>query len=208
MSEACQRSTVRSSLLLVMVGLVAVGCMSTPQRQGGGNNTGGEGPEEPTPDAAPPKPKPDAKQTDPTPTPDAMVMVTPDVGAPPAVDAKPATPDTAPIPADTGPAAVTFTELYMTIFGTPAAMPSSCAGAACHNPGTKDMVNMADKAKAYASLTRAGGPVIKGNPTGSKLFMRLNSTNVMQRMPLGKPALSKDLIEKVRAWIAAGANND
>ena len=188
-----------------MVGLAAAGCMSTPQRQGS-NNTGGEGPEEPMVDAAPPKPKPDAKQTDPTP--DAMVMVTPDVGAPPAVDAKAATPDTATAPADTGPAAVTFTELYMTIFGTPMAMPSSCAGAACHNPGVKDMVNMADKAKAYASLTRAGGPVIKGNPTGSKLFMRLNSTNVMQRMPLGKGPLPKETIDKVRAWIAAGANND
>jgi hypothetical protein len=70
------------------------------------------------------------------------------------------------------------------------------------------MVNMSDKAKAYASLTRAGGPVVKGNPTTSKLITRLNSTNAMQRMPLGKPALSKEVIDKVRAWIAAGANND
>jgi hypothetical protein len=145
----------------------------------------------------------DAKQTESTPD----AMVTPaDAGGSAPADAKPAAGDSAPV--DTGPAAVTFTELWMTVFGTPMATTSSCAGAACHNPGTKDMVNMADKAKAYASLTRAGGPVVKGNPTTSKLIIRLNSTNVMQRMPLGKPPLSKDVIDKVRAWIAAGAKND
>jgi hypothetical protein len=146
----------------------------------------------------------DAKQEEP-PKPDALAPA-PDLASPPA-DAKAPT-DSAPMTADTGPAAVTFTELWMTVFGTPMTQPSSCAGAACHNPGTKDNVNFADKAKAYASLTRAGGPVSKGNPAGSKLVMRLSSTNVMQRMPLGKPALSKDLVDKVRAWIAAGANND
>jgi hypothetical protein len=206
MSEACQRSTFRLFSCLFVVGLAA-GCMGTPKRSID-NNTGGEGPEEPgEPDAAAPKPKPmDAKMADPIP--DAMATATPDVAPAPA-DAKPATSDTGPAAtADTGPAAVTFTELWTTVFGTPMGQAQSCAGAACHNPGVKDMVSFADKAKAYASLTRAGGPVVKGNPTGSKLIMRMVSTNVMQRMPLGKGPLPKETVDKVRAWIAAGANND
>jgi hypothetical protein len=208
MAELRQRTTGPLFSFLVMVGLVMAGCMGVPQRPRTGG-TGGEGPEDPgdTPDAAVAK-KPDAKPTIPSTTemPDADQRIDPkpDAGAP---DGK-AAGDVGSAPGDGGAAAVTFTELWMTVFGTPAMQPSSCAGAACHNPGVKDNVNLSSKAMAYATLTRNRGPVVKGDPAMSKLMTRLTSTSVMQRMPLGKPALSKELIDKVRAWIAAGANND
>jgi hypothetical protein len=205
MAEACQRTTGRHVSWLVMVGLVVAGCMGAPKRAINGGTGGEEEPEPTTPDAAAPPKKMDAKvEPMSTPTPDAAEPK-PDVGA---ADTKAAGDLAAMTAPDSAAAAPTFTELWMAIFGTPAMQASSCAGAACHNPGVKDMVNFASKEQAYASLTRARGPVVKGDPTMSKLITRLTSTNVMQRMPLGKPALSKDLIDKVRAWIAAGAKND
>jgi hypothetical protein len=207
MAEARQRTTVHSFSWLVMVGLVAGGCMSAPQRpRGGGGGTGGEdppGPGDSEPDASALRKKLDAKVEATTLPPDAAEE--PDVGGP-RLDAKGGAEVAANAP--DGGAAPTFTELWTSIFGTPAMQASSCAGAACHNPGVKDMLNFSSKEMAYASLTRARGPVVKGSPTTSKLMTRLTSTTAAQRMPLGKPALSKELIDKVRAWIMAGANND
>jgi hypothetical protein len=212
MAEARQRTTFHFVSGLVMVGLAVAGCMSVPQRPrtGGHGGTGGEDPEgqgETEADASAPGKKLDAKvEATTTLPPDAAVTV--DVGGSPSPDAKAGGAEVSAMAPDGGAAAVTFTELWTSIFGTPAMQASSCAGAACHNPGVKDMVNFSSKEMAYASLTRARGPVVKGNPTMSKIMTRLTSTSAAQRMPLGKPALSKDLIEKVRAWIAAGANND
>lgn len=207
MAESRQRTTGPFLSFLVMVGLVMAGCMGVPQRpqKGGAGGQGPEDPGDPPPDAA--VKKPDAKPTIPTTTemPDADQRLDPRPDGAPDVKAGG---DTASAPGDAGAAAATFTELWMTVFGTPAMQASSCAGAACHNPGVKDMVNLSSKAMAYATLTRNRGPVVKGDPAMSKLMTRLTSTNAMQRMPLGKPALSKELIDKVRAWIAAGANND
>ena len=206
MSEACPRSIVRGFFWVLMAGMVAAGCMGSPQRSSSKGGQGLDEPDEtdePKPDASAPKPKADARQEDP-PAPDALATA-PDLGG--SADAKSAG-DTGSASGDAAPAAVTFTELWMTVFGTPMGQAQSCAGAACHNPGTKDMISFADKTRAYMSLTRTGGPVVKGNPSGSKLVQRLASTNVMQRMPLGKPPLSKDVVDKVRGWIAAGANND
>jgi hypothetical protein len=109
-------------------------------------------------------------------------------------------------PAD-GPA--TFTELYMTVFGTPATMTSSCAGGGgnpCHNPGKSGTVDMSSKATAYTTLLAT--KVRAGNPAGSSLMTHLTSTNVQMRMPLNRPALSAALIARVRLWIMAGAKND
>jgi hypothetical protein len=211
------RHGLKSVSLWLMVGLVMVGCSSTPQR---GGNTGGKGGDDPDPDpetevdAAAVK-KPDAKVVDPEPEEKqdaAVVSLPPDAAAPATkLDAQAmATPDAAPSMPEAGgaPGAVTFTMLWTEIFSQPMSNPSSCAGAACHNPGKKDMVDMSSKAAAYTSLTRAGGPVVKGNPTTSKLYQRITSKNVAQRMPLTRPALSVALTDKVKAWIAAGAMND
>jgi hypothetical protein len=110
-------------------------------------------------------------------------------------------PDSAP-PADTAPAAPTFTELFMQIFNvTMAQSPSSCAGANCHKPGTSGMVNFASKAMAYQSLMPK---VVKGNPNASRLYMLISSGG----MPRNRPKLSAALIEKVRLWIMGGALNN
>jgi hypothetical protein len=55
--------------------------------------------------------------------------------------------------------------------------------------------------------TRARGPVVEGQPAMSKLISRLTANSAAQRIPPGQPAPS-EVIDKVRAWIAAGANND
>ena len=81
----------------------------------------------------------------------------------------------------------------------------TCWGAKCHNPGTEDKVNLSTKALAYTSLL---AKVKKGSPETSTLILRLTSTDVKKRMPLDKPALSAALIDKVKAWIQAGAKND
>jgi len=45
--------------------------------------------------------------------------------------------------------------------------------------------------------------------TGRHLsWLDMVGLNVMQPMPLGKPSLSEEPLEQVRAWIAAGAKND
>jgi hypothetical protein len=106
---------------------------------------------------------------------------------------------------DTGGAA-TFTELYMTIFSlSTTASPSSCAGASCHNPGKMDTVDLSTKANAYRTIR---AKVMPNNAAGSALITRLKSTNVAQRMPLNKPALSAALIARVTSWIMNGAKDD
>lgn len=100
-----------------------------------------------------------------------------------------------------GRGAAGFSELYTSIFGVAA----SCWGADCHNPGMKDTIFLATKADAYRTLRAKAGIVIPGNPSGSALVRRLETSDVTRRMPLNKPPLSRDLILKVRSWIAAGA---
>jgi hypothetical protein len=92
-------------------------------------------------------------------------------------------------------AAATFTQLYTQIFST-----ATCAGSACHNPGTSDNVSFKDKATSYSSLVP--------RTTASILMTRLETTDISKRMPKNKPALSSDLIQKVKDWIAAGAKNN
>jgi hypothetical protein len=98
----------------------------------------------------------------------------------------------------------TFTELYDTVFGV-ATGPSSCWGANCHSPGVKDKVDLSTKAKAFTTLS---AKLKAGNPAGSTLITRLESTDVKMRMPLNKPALDKATIAKIKAWIMAGAMNN
>ncbi|HXI54917.1 MAG TPA: hypothetical protein VNO55_02585 [Polyangia bacterium] len=102
--------------------------------------------------------------------------------------------------------AATFTELYTTIFSlSTTASPSSCAGASCHNPGKMDTVDLSTKANAYRTIR---AKVTPNNAAGSALITRLKSTNVAQRMPLNKPALSAALIARVTSWIMNGAKDD
>jgi uncharacterized membrane protein len=52
--------------------------------------------------------------------------------------------------------------------------------------------------------TIAAGRVVAGNPTGSKLFQRINDNS----MPPGGPALSAEVKAAIRTWIQNGALND
>jgi hypothetical protein len=103
----------------------------------------------------------------------------------------------------------TFTELYMTIFGVPFAnSKSSCAdgnGAKCHNPSTNDAVNMSTKAMAYTTLK---AKVSLTKPETSSLYTRLITTDLTRRMPKDRPPLTQEQIDKVLAWIYAGAPNN
>jgi hypothetical protein len=100
---------------------------------------------------------------------------------------------------------VTFTALYMELFGPTAPAASSCMGSDCHNPGVKDNVNLMTKMQAYTTLKAKVTPTNVGN---SALIRRLESTTVSMRMPLNKPALTAVQIARVRAWIMAGALNN
>jgi hypothetical protein len=103
-------------------------------------------------------------------------------------------------------APATFTELWNTIFSlSPADSPSTCAGAACHNPKTNGAVNMSTKMMAYTTVR---GKVMPNKPDASSLVTRLESKDPAKRMPLAEPALSAPLKLRVRSWIMNGAKND
>lgn len=102
--------------------------------------------------------------------------------------------------------AVTFTELYASVFGASAqSSPSSCAGGNCHNPGKSGRMDFTSQAAAYASLSNVITP---GDADGSLLIKRLAATDDFERMPKGRPALSAAALENVRNWINAGAKNN
>jgi hypothetical protein len=112
-------------------------------------------------------------------------------------------------------AAATFTQVYA-IFTT------TCAGASCHiNAAVSgDMLSMADKATAYMNLVGVNSVsctgekrVVAGDPTKSELVAVLAHTRAgncanTPKMPDNLPMLPASDIDKVRAWITAGANND
>ncbi|HVR64256.1 MAG TPA: hypothetical protein VMU50_20290 [Polyangia bacterium] len=103
-------------------------------------------------------------------------------------------------------APATFTELWNTIFSlSPADSPSTCAGAACHNPKTNGAVNVSNKMMAYMTVR---GKVMPNKPDASSLVTRLESKDPAKRMPLAEPALSAALKLRVRSWIMNGAKND
>jgi two-component system chemotaxis sensor kinase CheA len=103
-------------------------------------------------------------------------------------------------PSDAG-VAPTFTEIFSTILTSA----QSCANGYCHGAG-RGGVYLTSKEMAYATLVPA--KVIANNPNGSILIQRLTTTNTDQRMPKGESPLSGAEIEKVRAWILAGAPNN
>jgi hypothetical protein len=92
----------------------------------------------------------------------------------------------------------------------------TCAGAKCHNPDKEDGLDFSSKANAYMTLTmQPAGKVaaVQAGKTTSKLLLRLLDKDLTRRMPLApmgmtRPPLPTPLIEKVRAWILAGAKND
>ena len=83
---------------------------------------------------------------------------------------------------------------------------ANCTG--CHgdqNPrGRLDMNNFARMLQGGES----GPPLTPGNAAGSLIIRKLKGTAGGDRMPMGKPPLSDELIAKFEKWIAEGAKFD
>ena len=108
--------------------------------------------------------------------------------------------DTATPPVDTGVVAPTFTELYNTLFHN-SAFPSNCSGSFCHDPGKAKGLDFSSKAVGYNTIKTK---LVVGDPAASLVVQKL----VSGVMPKGRAKWSTANVDKVRAWIAAGAKND
>jgi hypothetical protein len=92
-------------------------------------------------------------------------------------------------------APATFTAIYASIFSV------SCAGADCHNPGSRSGVSFATQTRAYHSIK---SQVTPGDPSRSKLYTLVSSG----RMPPSGPKLSSDQVAAIASWIQDGAQDD
>jgi hypothetical protein len=114
--------------------------------------------------------------------------------------------------APTPPPAVTLTQLQATIF-TPI-----CSG--CHTGGGASLpssMNLSNAAASHAAIVGVAStqqPALQrvnaGNPDNSYLVRKIEGAPGItgSRMPLGGAPLDATLIANVRAWIAAGAQNN
>jgi hypothetical protein len=112
----------------------------------------------------------------------------PDAGAPPPQSDASAGPPT------------TWTFLYTQLFANPS-YPSNCTGSVCHDPGREHGIDFSTQATGYTSLRARVTP---GAPDSSSLMTTLTSGY----MPEGRPPLPAADLDRIRAWIQAGANND
>jgi hypothetical protein len=108
------------------------------------------------------------------------------------------------------PAAATFTQVYAVIM----------TGCGCHVSGTSGNLSMANKMTAYTNLVGVNSMacsgqkrVVANDPTNSVFFHAIDrsmsgSCNVPQMPPGGAPKLAQADIDKVKAWIMAGAMNN
>ena len=113
-------------------------------------------------------------------------------------------------PAPPPPTAPTLTQLQDEIF-TP-----RCAFVGCHGP-FPNLGLLLLRGQSYGSLVNVTSAelapmkrVLPGQPDSSYIVLKLQGDPriVGERMPYGGPYLSPAEIQKVRAWIAAGAKND
>jgi len=97
--------------------------------------------------------------------------------------------------ADPSGSGATFTNLYTTIFSM------SCAGANCHDPGTRGGMSFHTHESGYAS---AHAMVRPGDATSSRLYQVLASG----KMPKDASPLSPAQLAQIASWINAGALDD
>lgn len=117
-------------------------------------------------------------------------------------------------PAPTG----KFSDIYPQIF--PQTTKAQCSF--CHSlpPNEKSNGNLStgtDRASAYKALVgksstsaKCSGKtyVVPGKPDESLLLSKVTTPTCGDHMPLGGDALPSDQVENIRAWIAAGAQDD
>lgn len=124
----------------------------------------------------------------------------------------------APGDASTGDSATapTFTQIYTTV------IQPNCTP--CHAQGigvSTGKLDMSSQATAYtnlvgvpaagASCAGKGTRVTANDPANSVMYLKISLTDPVpcgEKMPLGLPALSKDNVALVQAWINGGAKND
>ena len=92
-----------------------------------------------------------------------------------------------------GGTAPTWTEIY-TKFIANAQYASNCNGAACHNPGKQRGYDFSSQASGYASVKSKTSQFVSVLSGGS--------------MPQGKPKMPAADLAIIRAWVAAGAQNN
>ncbi len=104
-----------------------------------------------------------------------------------------------------------FAEIFDQILGVPfGKSPSSCAdgdGASCHNPSHHIGLDFISIDRTYDLLVPYF--VQPGLPDSSRLLLAIEhkrgANGEDRKMPKGRPQLPKEMIDKVRAWINAGA---
>lgn len=104
-------------------------------------------------------------------------------------------------PADSdGGTTPTWTQIYTKLLNN-AAYTSNCTGAACHNPGTQKNIRLSTSALGYTSIRALVTP---GSATAGNLLRTLTSG----AMPRGRPKMPTTDLDKIKAWIVAGALNN
>lgn len=92
-----------------------------------------------------------------------------------------------------GGAAPTFTEIYSKLL-TNTQYASNCNGADCHNPGKQKGFDFSTQANAYASVKSKTSQLVSELTSGA--------------MPRGKPKMPAADLALIKAWVAAGAQNN
>jgi hypothetical protein len=83
-----------------------------------------------------------------------------------------------------------------------------CSGAGCHN---QEPVGGVDFATEQAAWTSISSRVVPGDPAASVLYQRLSPVLCVEpckTMPLGREPLSEEQLDRIRAWIEAGATRE
>src|SRR6478752_517094 len=93
----------------------------------------------------------------------------------------------------TGGMAPTWTEIY-TKFLVNAQYASNCNGAACHNPGKQKGYDFSSQANGYSSVKSKTSQFVSELSSGG--------------MPQGKPKMPAADLAIIKAWVAAGAQNN
>jgi hypothetical protein len=107
-----------------------------------------------------------------------------------------------PVMAGSGTGEATFSSIYTEVLST------RCSGDGCHDTGVPGGVDLRNKTAAYETLSLKIAP---GDPASSALWQRLSPelcTGTCQTMPLGRPTLPQADLDRIQAWIEAGALDD
>jgi hypothetical protein len=124
-------------------------------------------------------------------SPDATSVVATDAGTdrPPEADAS-----------DAAATTPTWSAIYGQLLVNPS-YPSNCAGSDCHDPGTRKGIDLSTAEKGWTTIQHRLSP---GQPDASDLIKVLRSGE----MPDGRPKMPAADIDRISAWIAAGAQDN